>query len=165
MKEIKEGKIVNYRTPTGDIIEIEIKSLWDNKDSKGHDMVYKKQYDTGGSLYSLGKQKNIIVPKINKHIFRGDIFGLRKKDYSDICTYYYILVQVDFKPEFMLISLDTGNRYKLTPYFIDLTRKEVVDNLNKSKRLLSSEVEFEYVDIDITQALKRQERRDRDGHV
>ena len=43
MKEIKEGKLVDYETPNGDIIEVEIQALWDIPDSKGHNMVYKKK--------------------------------------------------------------------------------------------------------------------------
>ena len=156
MKEIKEGGVVDYKTPQGDIIEVEIKALWDIPDNKGHNMVYEKKYDTGGSLLSLGKQERIITPELNKEIQRGDIFKIE----TDFTLLYYMLVQTGFiKPEFRdednynggyyLISLQSGDRLSDTCFAVDSKRKDIIEYLNYGVYCGNAE----YVDINLEEVL------------
>ena len=155
MKEIKEGKLVDYKTPNGDIIEVEIQALWDIPDSKGHNMVYKKKYDTGGSLLSLGKQERIITPELNKEMQRGDIFKVK----TDFSSEYFMLVQIgyvtarfredDCDGGYYLVNLENGNRLTDNPFAIDLKRKDIIAYLD----YWTSYDSIEYVDINLEEVL------------
>ena len=155
MKEIKEGGVVDYKTPNGDIIEVEIKVLWDIPDSKGHNMVYEKKYDTGGSLLSLGKQERIITPELNKEIQRGDVFKVS----GDLTSRYYMLVQtgyisLEFSDEdnynggYYLVSLESGNRLSDNCFAVDLKRKDIIEYLNYTYYSNA-----EYVNINLKEVL------------
>jgi len=151
MKEIKEGKVVDYETPNKDIIEVEIKVLWDIPDNLGYDMVYEKKYDTGGSLLSLGKQERIITPKLNKEIQRGDIFKIE----TDFSSEYFMLVQTgyvktrfgedDYDGGYYLINLTNGNRITDTCFAVDSKRKDITEYLNN----WGFYPNVEYVDINL----------------
>ena len=156
MKEIKEGKVVDYETPNGDIIEVEIKVLWDIPDNLGYDMVYEKKYDTGGSLLSLGKQERIVTPELNKEIQRGDIFKVK----TDFSLEYFMLVQTGFiRPEFRdednydggyyLVNLENGNRLTDICFAVDLKRKDIIEYLNN----WGFYGNVEYVDINLKEVL------------